>query len=238
MRFRAVVLALLTATVLLAADGGQQEIKTVLFPFRETVVSARLESVLKNYKFLQGQPFKAGDTLVELDDSRYAIEFARTSEQLRFAKSTYEDKKELREKKFTSDAELRKAEYDFHIAEISCQEARLNVSFCTIKAPFDGKIVEIMTHDFETTRSGQTLCRIIDDNKLLAVMNVPLTDRALTTIGTPVKIRLDQKDATATGTIYEVSPQADHRTGTVRIRVLIDNRQGLFFAGMTGTLLK
>ncbi|MBO7621099.1 MAG: efflux RND transporter periplasmic adaptor subunit [Victivallales bacterium] len=238
MRFLAVVMALLTTSVLLAADGGQQEIKTVLFPFRETVVSARLESVLKNYKFLQGQPFKAGDTLVELDDSRYAIELARTTEQLRFAKSTYEEKKELREKKYTSDAELRKAEYDFHLTEISCAEAKLNVSFCTIKAPFDGKIVEIMTHDFETTRSGQTLCRIIDDNQLLAVMNVPLTDRALTTIGTTVKIRLDQKEATATGTIYEVSPQADHRTGTVRIRVLIDNRQGLFFAGMTGTLQK
>ena len=175
---------------------------------------------------------------MELDDSRYAIEFARTSEQLRFAKSTYEDKKELREKKFTSDAELRKAEYDFRLAEITCQEAKLNVAFCTVKAPFDGKIVEIMTHDFETTRSGQTLCRIIDDNQLLAVMNVPLTDHALTTIGTKVKIRIDQKEAVATGTIYEVSPQADHRTGTVRIRVLIDNRQGLFFAGMTGTLLK
>ncbi|MBR5025154.1 MAG: efflux RND transporter periplasmic adaptor subunit [Victivallales bacterium] len=237
MRIPTIVMILL-ASALLLADGSQQEIKTVLFPFRETVVSARVESVLKNYKFLQGQPFKAGDTLVELDDSRYAIELSRTSEQLRFAKNTYEDKKELREKKFTSDAELRKAEYDFHLAEISCQEAKLNVSFCTIKAPFDGKIVEIMTHDFETTRSGQTLCRIIDDNKLLAVMNVPLTNHDLTTIGTEVKIRLDQKEATAMGTIYEVSPQADHRTGTVRIRVLIDNRQGLFFAGMTGTLLK
>ena len=237
MRIQAVIMILL-ASALLMGDGVQQEIKTVLFPFRDTVVSARVESVLKNYKFLQGQPFKAGDTLVELDDSRYAIEFARTSEQLRFAKNTFEDKKELREKKFTSDAELRKAEYDFHLAEISCQEAKLNVSFCTVKAPFDGKIVEIMTHDFETTRSGQALCRIIDDNQLLAVMNVPLTDRALTTIGAEVRIRLDQNEATATGTIYEVSPQADHRTGTVRIRVHIDNRQGLFFAGMTGTLLK
>lgn len=237
MRLLAIAMTLLVSA-LLAADGGQQEIKTVLFPFRDTVVSARLESVLKTYKFRQGQPFKAGDTLVELDDSRYAIELSRLSEQLRFAQSTYEDKKELREKKFTSDAELRKAEYEFHIAEIACTEARLNVSFCTIKAPFDGKIVEIMTHEFETTRSGQTLCRIIDDNQLLAVMNVPVTDPALTTVGKTVKIHLDQKDATATGTIYEVSPQADHRTGTVRIRVLVDNRPGLFFAGMTGTLLK
>jgi RND family efflux transporter MFP subunit len=232
------VAMILLASVLLAGDGSLQEIKTVLFPFRDIVISSRVESTLKTYKFLQGQAFKAGDTLVELDDSRYAIELSRTTEQVRFAKSTFEEKKELREKKFTSDAELRRAEYDFRLMEIAYEEAKLHVAFCTIKAPFDGKIVEIMTHDFETTRSGQALCRIIDDNKLLAIMNVPLTDDAFTTIGTPVKIHLDQKDAIATGTIYEVSPQADHRTGTVRIRVLIDNRQGLFFAGMTGTLQK
>lgn len=237
MRILSVVMTMLVSA-LLAADGSQQEIKTVLFPFRDTVVSARVESVLKNYKFRQGQPFKAGDTLAELDDSRYVIELSRITEQLRFNKNTYEDKKELREKKYASDAELRKAEYDFHISEIAQQEAKLNVSFCTIKAPFNGKIVEIMTHEFETTRSGQTLCRIIDDNQLLAVMNVPITDSALTTVGTKVKIHLDQKDMTAAGTIYEVSPQADHRTGTVRIRVLIENPQSLFFAGMTGTLLK
>lgn len=237
MRILSVIMTLLAAA-LLAADGSQPEIKTVLFPFRDTVVSARVESVLKSYKFRQGQPFKAGDTLAELDNSRYVIELSRTTAQLRFNQNTFEEKKELREKKFTSDAELRRAEYDYRISEIAEQEARLNVAFCTIKAPFNGKIVDIMTHEFETTRSGQTLCRIIDDNQLLAVMNVPITDSALTTVGTAVKIRLDQKDMTAEGTIYEVSPQADHRTGTVRIRVLIENKQGLFFAGMTGTLLK
>ena len=225
-------------SILLHADGNGPEIKTVLFPFRDTVISARLESVLKPYQFRLGQPFNVGDTLAELDDSRYAIELTRATEHLRFVKNTYEEKKELREKKFTSDAELRKAEYEYHIAEIALKEATLNVSFCTIKAPFSGKIVDIMTHDFETTRPGQTLCRIIDDNQLLAVMNVPVTSQELTTMGNTVRIRLDQKDSTAEGVIYEVSPQADHRTGTVRIRVLVDNRKGAFFAGMTGTLLK
>ena len=93
-------------SALLLADGNEQEIKTVLFPFRDTVISARVESVLQPYKFRLGQPFKAGDTLVELDDSRYAIELARTTEQLRFIKNTFEEKKELREKKFTSDVEI------------------------------------------------------------------------------------------------------------------------------------
>ena len=229
---------LLFVSVLLPMNGNGQEIKTVLFPFRETVISARLESVLKPYKFRMGQPFHEGDIIAELDDSRYVIDMGRTTAQFQYTKNTFEEKKELRERKFASDAELRKAEYDFQLAKIALAEARLNVSFCTIKAPFSGKIVDIMTHDFETTRPGQTLCRIIDDNRLLAVMNVPLTDNALTTVGTAVKIRLDQKDLTADGTVYEVAPQADHRTGTVRIRVLIDNPQGLFSAGMTGVLVK
>ncbi|MBP5673775.1 MAG: efflux RND transporter periplasmic adaptor subunit [Victivallales bacterium] len=233
-----IALIVLLVSVLFSLNGNGQEIKTVLFPFRETVVSARLESVLKPYKFRMGQPFKEGDILAELDDSRYVIDLERTTAQFQYAKNVFDEKKELRERKFTSDAELRKADYDFQLAKIALSEAKLNVSFCSIKAPFSGKIVEIMTHDFETTRPGQILCRIIDDNRLLAIMNVPLTDTALTTIGTTVKIQLDQKDLTANGTVYEVSPQADHRTGTVRIRVLIDNPQGLFSAGMTGILQK
>ena len=233
-----IALIVLLVSVLFSLNGNGQEIKTVLFPFRETVVSARLESVLKPYKFRMGQPFKEGDILAELDDSRYVIDLERTTAQFQYAKNVFDEKKELRERKFTSDAELRKADYDFQLAKIALSEAKLNVSFCSIKAHFSGKIDEIMTHDFETTRPGQTLCRIIDDNRLLAIMNVPLTDTALTTIGTTVKIQLDQKDLTANGTVYEVSPQADHRTGTVRIRVLIDNPQGLFSAGMTGILQK
>ena len=214
----------------------RESVKTVLFPFREAVIAARADSTLLPYRFKLGEAFGEGDVLVTLDDSRYAIEAKRAAEQFEFARATFEDKKQLREKNFTSDYELKKAAFDRQIAENDLAGAKLNLSYCTVRAPFAGKIVEIQTREYETVRPGQPLFRIIDDNRLLAVMNVPQNDAVLTTVGSPVVISVSD-GRTAKGTVYEVTPQADHRTGTVRIRVLIDNGDGKLRAGMTGELV-
>ena len=214
----------------------RESVKTVLFPFREAVIAARADSTLLPYRFKLGEAFGEGDVLVTLDDSRYAIEAKRAAEQFEFARATFEDKKQLREKNFTSDYELKKAAFDRQIAENDLAGAKLNLSYCTVRAPFAGKIVEIQTREYETVRPGQPLFRIIDDNRLLAVMNVPQNDAVLTTVGSPVVISVSD-GRTAKGTVYEVTPQADHRTGTVRIRVLIDNADGKLRAGMTGELV-
>ncbi len=229
-----IILGLCAAFLLRAAD--RPVIKAVLFPFREAVISARVDSTLLPYRVKIGEPFQTGAVLAALDSSRYAIEVKRAAEQHAFAKAAFADKKELRAKNFTSDYELKKAEFDFHMTETSLSDAKLNLSFCTIAAPFPGKIVEITTREYETTRPGQPLFRIIDDNQLLAVLNVPLSDKKLTAAGSPVSIRISDSLA-AKGTVYEVTPQADNRTGTVRIRVLIDNKDGRFTAGMTGELI-
>lgn len=222
-------------TALLCGAAERPPIKAVLLPFHETVVAARVDSMLLPYQCKIGGKFKANDVLVKLDDSRYVIELSRAVQQHAFAEETYKDKQELREKNFTSDYELKKAEFDFRMMQNNLAEARLNHSYCEVKAPFDGKLVEVMTREYEMARPGQPLFRIIADDRLLAVMNVPMSDKTLTTVGQKVTIRLSDK-LSAPGTIYEVSPQADNRTGTVRVRALIDNRDGNFTAGMTGEL--
>ena len=223
--------------LLFAAPAYGEAVKAVLFPFREAVIAARAESTLLPYRFKLGEPFKAGEVLTALDDSRYALEVRRAAEQADFARAVFEDRKQLRDKNFTSDYELKKAEFDLSVAESSLADAKLNLSYCIVKAPFAGKLAEIRTQEYETVRPGQPLFRIIDDNRLLAVMNVPLNDVALTTVGNPVVVSVSGTDRKAKGTVYEVAPQADHRTGTVRIRVLIDNGDGKLRAGMTGELI-
>lgn len=223
--------------LLFAAPAYGEAVKAVLFPFREAVIAARAESTLLPYRFKLGEPFKTGEVLTVLDNSRYALEVRRATEQADFARAVFEDRKQLRAKNFTSDHELKKAEFDLSVAESSLADAKLNLSYCIVKAPFAGKLAEIRTQEYETVRPGQPLFRIIDDNRLLAVMNVPLNDAALTTVGNPVVVSVSGTDRKAKGTVYEVAPQADHRTGTVRIRVLIDNGDGKLRAGMTGELI-
>ena len=215
-----------------AAAGGP--VKAVLFPFRETILSARVESTLTEYKFRIGEKFEKGAVLTGLNDTVYSLKFKQRTEQRDFAKAVYNDKKELRANNYTSDLELNKAEFEFNMTSLACDEARFDLESCQITAPFAGKLAEIITKEYETVRPGQQIGRIIDDHALLAVMNVP--QKRLPAPGAQVKIVLDGSKQQVTGKVYEISPQADHRTGTVRIRVIIDNSRGTLRPGLTGEL--
>ena len=212
-----------------------EPVRTVLFPFRETVVSSQLESRVMPYKYRVGQRFKKGDVLVNLEAERFELEHKRALDQYEFSKAAFENRKKLHERNFTSDFEVKKAEFEYKTAENALAEAQLRLKYCSVTAPFDGKIQEITTGEYEITRPGQPLCRIIDDNHLLAVMNIPIADRKLAVPGCEVKIKIDSGKIVS-GTVYEVSPQADHRTGTLRIRVIIDNNKWNLTAGSTGEL--
>ena len=146
------------------------EIKVVLFPLQETQIAARLDSIVMPYRFKTGEQFKKGDIICSLDASRYQLEMDKMSNHYDFAKTTREDKKNLFANKFTSNYELKKAEFDLKLAEISLAEAKLNLSFCSIKAPFDGKITEIITKEHELCRPGQPLLKIINDSKMLSCL--------------------------------------------------------------------
>lgn len=214
----------------------QFQSRVVLFPFREAVIASRMDGVLEKHHFKPGEKFQADVILAELDSRRFAIELKRATEQYEFAKKAFNDQKNLYEKNFTSDFEYRKAEHEFNNSKNLLDEANLNLSFCTIKAPFAGRIEEIFTREHETVRGGQPLFKVIDDNQLLAVINIPMSKLSKYKLDSPVKISLPDNKLNAEGKVYEVMPRADHRSGTIQIKALIDNQDGKYTAGMTGVL--
>lgn len=223
----------------LALPGGAESlppVKAVLFPFREAVISARIDSTLESCGFQPGEAFESGAVLARLDDRRFALDEKRSVEQFEYAKAVYEDQKKLHDQNFTSDFELKKREFEFRVAESSLAEARLNLSYCTIEAPFAGRVEELLTREFETVRAGQPLFRIIDDNRLLAVMNIPVSRLPEYPPGAEVTILLPENKLVASGKIHEIMPRADHRSGTIQIKALVENPKRLFTAGMTGEL--
>ena len=211
-----------------------ESVKAVLFPFREAEISSRVDSTLQVCKFRTGEKFKEQDVLIELDNVPAALQVRRNSVHLQFTRSSYQDKKELRSNNLTSDFELKKAEYEYQTAQTALDEAKLKLAYCRITAPFSGKIVEVLKQEHEIVKAGEPLLKIMDDSKLLAVLNFPL--KKIKPVGTVITLKLEN-GMTVRGKIYEISPQANHRTGTLRIRVLIDNTRGLLRAGMTGEVV-
>ena len=223
-----VFLPVLLAAMFSVAAVEPRPVKVVLFPFREAEIAAKVDGTVKEYKFRVGERFKAGEVLVLLDDTRYRIDCERAEAsaqdakiQAEFADESYVSQKKLFDENFQSKIELKRRE-----AESASANARKKI--------VDGKIEEVLCREHETVRAGQPLFKVIDDGKLLAVMNVPVS--APRTIGTELSFRFAGHPDVVKGKVFEVSPRADHRSGTIEIKALIDNSDGKLTAGLTGVL--
>ena len=235
-------------TLLCGAFAYEHPVKVVLFPFKEAVLVAQVDGTIQKYFYRVGQPFKAGDCLLVVDDTPYRIELQRMTArreeiqvQLKLAEEVFRSQKQLFEQDFQSKLELqrREAEYEalkarLESSKADCAEAQLRVGYCKRTAPFDGRVDQVMCREHETVRAGQPLFRIIHDRKLLAVMNIPLAE--LKPVGTSLTFTFNGKRVA--GTVHEISPQADHRSGTIEIKALVSNADGSLICGMTGELLR
>ena len=243
-----VFLPVLLAAMFSVAAVEPRPVKVVLFPFREAEIAAKVDGTVKEYKFRVGERFKAGEVLVLLDDTRYRIDCERAEAsaqdakiQAEFADESYVSQKKLFDENFQSKIELKRREAESasanarkKIADANYLEAKLLLGYCFLNVPFDGKIEEVLCREHETVRAGQPLFKVIDDGKLLAVMNVPVS--APRTIGTELSFRFAGHPDVVKGKVLEVSPRADHRSGTIEIKALIDNSDGKLTAGLTGVL--
>ena len=245
----------LAAFSVLAAENNDYNalpIKAVLFPIREATLSTMIDGMISRSHFRPGERFRKGSVLFRIDDRRYRNELNRAESQIReavlgvkFAKQKLDDNERLFKSDLQSELEVQKSRFDYDVAierqqaaKVSRDYAALLLQFCVIQAPFDGTVEKLLTREFEMVRSGQPVLSIIDDNQLLAVMNLPSVSLPKVKIGMPVTIRITENGTTVTGDIYEIASRADHRSETFEIKVRLDNREHQLKAGMSGILLK
>ena len=239
----------LALPVLLKAEPALRPVKVVLFPVREAEIVSRIDGTVRNCVLKMGDAFKKGDLIMQIDDSRHRIELARAKAreqdvkiQAQFAKETYLSYKQLFEEKIQSHNELarRKAEADslqarLLISAADVNEAQLMLGYCVFKAPFAGRLEQMLCREHETVRAGQPVFRIIDDSSLLAVMNVP--QELPLRKGSVIKMAFRDGKTAVSGKVYEISPRADHRSGTVEVKALVENAKKTLSAGMVGFMI-
>ena len=248
------LLMIFTVSGLAGAENDYQSlpVKAVLFPIREATLSAPIDGMIAKISFRPGERFKKDDILFTLDDRRYRNELNRAESQVRetalgvkFALQKKEDNERLFKNDLQSELEVEKSRFDYDVAqerrraaEVSRDYAALLLQFCVMRAPFNGIVEKNLTREFEMARGGQPVLSIIDDNQLLAVLNLPSVSLPKVTIGLPVTIKITENGKTVTGEVYEIASRADHRSETFEIKVKIDNTGHQFKAGMSGILVK
>ncbi len=237
--------------LLLASVAAATEVRTVLFPLRQSILSSRVEGTIEKHNFREGESFRQGDVLVELDDTMIKLRLlrARSAEREAAAALDYSRKNlavanELKTKGIQGQQELDRAQFEVAAAEArmlgaeaALKMAEQELADSRLAAPFAGRVVRRMAQEHEFVRAGQQMLQIIDDHQLLAALHLDSTLRHQVKLGEKRQIKVDETGTVHTGQIVEISGDVDSGSRTFEIKISIDNADGALSAGMSGVLL-
>lgn len=222
-------------------------------------VRARVSGYVKSVNFDDGARVKAGDLLFTLDDRPFRAALAQAEAGLAQAKAERSqaqsdlERSELLAKSGAVSVEeleqnrtrLASAVASVAAAEAGVDAARLDLSFTRVTAPLDGRVsarnVDAGNLVAGGNSSGDVLTTIVRDDDLYFTFNVSEADylrfiRAEQSDGAvKAEARLqDETRFTRSGDVVFADNQMGATTGSIRVRALIDNADGIILPGMTG----
>ena len=258
LRIAGVVLVLAAAPALASHVDGFTE------PYRSVNVSTTETGIIRTIEVQEGDVVEAGQVLATLDSEVHAALLAIAEEnmnargrldssraELELRNDRLEKLEDLRRKGFARQEEVERARADVAIAgaqvvgareellvrKLEYEKIRIQLERRTIRAPLSGvvSVVHKETGEFVAPNAPELL-KLVQLDWLLAVFSVPSYQAAVLTAGQTVTIRLADGLRPLEGTVEFISPVTDAESGTVRVKVRLDNRSGLFRSGQRCSL--
>ena len=121
----------------------------------------------------EGTAVQHGETLAQLDQTDFEIALKDRQATWDRASKDYERGKELVEEGAISRRDFDLVEANFKTADAALEQAKQNLSYTALRAPFSGQIAQRHVDNFEEVVTGQTVYSIIDRESLEVQIDVP-----------------------------------------------------------------
>ncbi|HSA22435.1 MAG TPA: efflux RND transporter periplasmic adaptor subunit, partial [Myxococcota bacterium] len=230
------------------------EITADVLPRSSVILFSKLPGDVTRVHVVEGDRVKAGQALVELDRSDYLLGLRQAEAQLAAAKAglsvadigvgtvskKYERFAVLHQNQSLSDNEFEDissareqglagqqgARAQLAMAEVGLDAARVNLSRTTIRAPFDGVVVQRMVDEGTRLHAmpPSPVVMIADLDRVEVIGSVGQQDLLGIERGTKVEIVVDAlSPEPIPATVDRLEPMVDPRTRTAKVKVYIDN---------------
>ena len=234
-----------------------------LIATREVDLVARVDGYLLSQNYNPGDYVTKGTVLFTIEDRNYRDAVTQAEAALATARSTYSyasTRYDAMKRALASDAvskmeveqaksAVEEAAASIKNAEAALQTARTQLSYCTVRAPFDGHIT-VATNDVGSYVAGEgapvALAKIFHDKTMYFDFSIEDGD-ALADIKSRLSKYPQLFDSMAvtfseplsrkyTAALDYMAPQVDTSTGTLTLQAKIDNPYSELRSGMYGTL--
>jgi len=182
-----------------------------------------------------GSLVKAGDVIAKLSPGDRPARLAEARALLAQRKVEYDADKKLSQKGFRAETQLAASQAELEAAEAAVKIAEVELSYTTIRAPFDGVIDSRLVEIGDFIDRGEALAQLVELDPMLIVTQVNERDIRRLSVGAPGKARL-MGGETVTGTIRHISAVADQATRTFRVELEVPNPDRRISDGMTAEI--
>lgn len=118
------------------------------------------------------------------------------------------------------------------LRNLELERFQLQLQRRKIRAPMDGVISQLFHQPGEYITPGDpAVVRLLVMDKLYAVFNIPVEDTATVQVGSSVRVFLRSNSTTIDASVSSIAPDIDGESGTVQVRVELDNTDRKLLAG-------
>ncbi|MDX1389653.1 MAG: efflux RND transporter periplasmic adaptor subunit [Acidobacteriota bacterium] len=176
----------------------------------------------------EGDPVRAGDVLLRLQDDAQRSELAKVESQLARAERDYEQQKRLYEQQMISEKVYNDASYELDQLRLALADAERELGYAEIRAPIGGVITARRVNLGDQVNVGQHVFDIVDFDSIVARLHVPEKHLADLREGLAARITAPSLAGRAyRGTVGRISPIVDPKSGTVKVTVDVGRQAGL-----------
>ncbi len=216
-----------------AAENDTAAWRGVFEPRAQAILPSEVAMPVAALPAKAGETCRAGDVLVEFDDTvaRAALEVATL--RLDAAELNYSGQRSLFNRNQSAEIDLARASSDLARARLDAATARRELDACTVRAPFDGRIVDHRVREHEWAGRGAALLLLVDDSVLTVRFFLPEENFPRIAPGDDVRVRAPAGNHVLDGVVSRIGAVFDPASRTFDVWAEVDNTEGLLRAGMT-----
>ncbi len=233
-------------------------------PYHKVELAPSEPGTLAELRVREGDAVKRGQELASLDNDVLVVarDIARLSREahgqldaaaaeVQLRRARFDKLEALRQRTHASQDEVDRARTELLVAEANRQtaleqrainelevrKAEAQIERRVLRSPFDGVVTAIHkeVREYVPANAPQVLT-IVQLDPLRVTFSLPTSLALQFKQGQSLEVSLPEFETTAPATVEFVSPVTEADSGTVRVKVLIDNPAGRYRAGVRATL--
>jgi RND family efflux transporter MFP subunit len=205
---------------------------------RRTTLLARVDGMVREIPVRENRGVAEGGLLLQVDTTEYGLALARAradhlSAEARYNEMIFFDEEITDPAVRAERARLSRARSGLAQAEVTLEEAVLNLERTSVRAPFPGRVADLRVVEGQHVSPGTELMTIVDLDPIKVEVQVLEADVGFLTQGRRANVTFAAfPGETFTGRVETINPVVDPEFRTARVTLRLSNPQGRIKPGM------